>query len=374
MWPKLKSSLRKGGSPSPRQQVGSCVGNKLSVNEEYMEAFRTKSYIDIWSKVQDQLRTCTTSEVEKSSPLSPFQSYARLSDFLLEPRQEILIELIENSHLHHLLIDYFDGSLEACRICELLLHRINQTRNNYCIIQRIMNLTKTLPAEYCDYTDDQCRIIFRELDSFATLDNPLSDTSPVQFRLLHERYGLMLKQLTLKRRRIIRRGRLIRLSKNGAGLSLVIACGALAVATLVLAVHTLIGIVAAPGILTFSVAFMKKKLKSARIGLKTSKLARLEAQLDAAAKGVFILNRDFDTISRLVVRLHDEIEHGKAIARMCLRSQKRQILEVVVKDFETHESCFLEQLGELEEHVYLSFLTINRARRLVIQEIMVHPQ
>ncbi|XP_019053030.1 PREDICTED: UPF0496 protein At1g20180-like [Nelumbo nucifera] len=328
-----------------------------------MEAFRTKSFIDICSKVKDQLQSTNQ---DRASPLSPSRSYSRLSDFLLEPPQELVAEMIDNSELHFLLIDYFDGSFEACKICEFLLQRINQTRINYCIIQRIISLTETLPADYSSYTDDQCRIKFRELDSFAKLDNPLSRSSPVQFRLIHDRYRLLLKRLRSKRRKIVRREKLMGLSEKAARLSLVIACAALGFGAIVLAVHTLIGIAAIPA--AGMLAFMKK-LKCDWLGLKRSKLARLDAQLDAAARGIFILNGDMDTISRLVKRLNDEIEHGKAIAKMCAQSRNRQILEVVVNDFETHESCFREQLEELEEHVYLSFLTINRARRLVIEEI-----
>ncbi|KAF8410390.1 hypothetical protein HHK36_002918 [Tetracentron sinense] len=368
MWPKLKSSLtRTGGS---RRELGNNVRNKLNLNEEYMEAFRTKSFTEIWSRVQGQLRSKSN---ERLSSLSPFPSYIHLYDYLLEPRQEILVEMIKSSNLHQLLIDYFQGSLEAFRTCGFLLQTIDQTRDNYCIIQRVIKLTRMVPN--CgNYTDDQCRIISGELASFAKLDNPLSNSSPLQFRLLHDRYGLMLDQLTLKRTRVERRAKMVRLCKKTAGLSLVITCGTIVVAMLVLAVHTTVGIVAAPGLVACSLAFFKKRIKSARGKLKTSTLTRYSAQLDAAAKGVYILNRDFDTMSRLVMRLYDEIEHIKIIARMCARSKKKQMLKEVVREFQNHECCFLEQLGELEEHIYLCFLTINRARRLVIQETIIHSQ
>ncbi|XP_010266985.1 PREDICTED: UPF0496 protein At1g20180-like [Nelumbo nucifera] len=367
---KLRSSLTTAvGGGSPKQQEMSNVGSKLNVNEEYMEAFRTKSYVEIWSKAQGQMRR-KDEDRSSSSSLPSLPSSPRLSDFLLEPRQDILVEMIKNSDQHRLLTDYFDGSLEACRICDFLLKSIDQTRANYRIIRRIISLTKRLP-DSCDYTDDQCRLIFRDLDSFAKLNNPLSaGSSPVEFRLVHDRYGSMLNQLRKTRKRINKREKLIGLSKKAAGLGLIVACGAVSVITLVLVVHTLVGIIATPALLAFSVNATKKKIKSARVGLKTSMLARLGAQLDAAAKGVYILNRDFDTISGLMVRLQDEIEHGRVIAGMVVKNQTRRILKEVVREFQTHESCFLEQLGELEEHVYLCFLTINRARSLVVQEII----
>ncbi|KAG0484265.1 hypothetical protein HPP92_008344 [Vanilla planifolia] len=51
-----------------------------------------------------------------------------------------------------------------------------------------------------------------------------------------------------------------------------------------------------------------------------------------------------DTVSRMVRRVHDEVEHGRDVAR-------------------------LEQLEELEEHVYLCLLTINPDRRLFAEEM-----
>ncbi|XP_043709194.1 UPF0496 protein At1g20180-like [Telopea speciosissima] len=369
------SVLVSDGSSSSGEQVSS-VRNKLNLNEEYMEAFRTKSYKEIWSKVQEgQLRRTSATEEQTLSSLfllSPFPSY--ICNHLLEPPQEFLIEMIESCsgsdhQLRSLLMDYFECSYEACKICWFLLQNIDQTRIDYSQIQKIINLNCS-----GDYTDDQCRVIFHELASFAKLTNPLSSLSLFEFQLIHDRYEFMLKQLTVTYEKIKKRAKLIRLWKKAAGISLVITCSALAVATLILAAHTLVGIAASPAVVTVSLGLLKRKIKSIRMALNTSLLYRVGAQIDAAARGVYILNRDFDTVNRLVMRLHNEIDHGKDIAKMGVRNQNRQMLMEVMREFKTNESGFLEHLRELEEHVYLCLLTINRARRLVLQEIMVHPQ
>lgn len=72
-------------------------------------------------------------------------------------------------------------------------------------------------------------------------------------------------------------------------------------------------------------------------------------------------------------RLFDEVEHRKALADMCVRNKKPELLKEVVKEFHTHDLCYLEQLEELEQHIYLCFHTINRSRKLVMDEIMVAP-
>ncbi|RVW20487.1 UPF0496 protein [Vitis vinifera] len=301
---------------------------KSNVNEEYMEAFRTKSYIEIHSKVQGQLMN----ELPSSSSSFPF--YIHLSDYLLEPCQETLANMIQTLNLHHLLIDYFQASLEACKSCEILLLRIHQTRANYQIIKRVIKLTKRLDdGEY--YTTEQYETIFRELANKKTR----------------------------------RRAKFNRLCKRVAGFSLIISYSAVAVALVVLAIHSIVGIVIAPGLMGYFVGAVRNRYVFARRGLGTCFLERLGEQLDAAAKGIYILVNDFDTMSRLVSRLYDEVEHSKAIVDMCVRNGKSEMLMEVVKEFHVHDSFFLEQLEELEDHIYLCLLTINKSRMLVIQEI-----
>lgn len=338
-----------------------------NVNEEYMQAFRTKSYLDMWSKAQSQIQR----REEESLTSSPFHSYFHLSDFLLEPQQETLLAIIDDSHPHTLILDYFEGSLEACRICDFILHCITQTHSNYHIIQTVLRQTKRTKG---NYTGKQCQFITTEFASFAKLENPLSGTNLVDFQQIHDVYGSMLKRLMSTCRKLKRKVKVINFCKKATGLSLQAGFGALAALTIVLAAHTFIGLLATPIVMSSATTFLKKYRFVSIKKLKARSLVRL-AQLDTAAKGAYILDRDFDTIGRLTTRLRDEIEHSKAIVQMCLQgTDNKSLLKEVVKALRNNESCFLEQLEELEEHVYLCFLTINRARGLVVEEMAMNHQ
>jgi hypothetical protein len=103
-----------------------------------------------------------------------------------------------------------------------------------------------------------------------------------------------------------------------------------------------------------------------------SQLELHREKLDAAAKGSYILNRDLDTMSRLVRLLHDEVEHNKDMMRFCLQKKDdRPPVEEVVKMLKTNDSSFRKQLDELEECVFLCFMSINKARSLVIKQIQM---
>ncbi|KAK9130765.1 hypothetical protein Sjap_011252 [Stephania japonica] len=305
------------------------VGNKLNISEEYTEVIcRSKSFTDLRSKAHHvQLRS--TAIVSSSSSTIP--SYTNiLTGYLLEPEQHIITDMTKTSLLHHLIIEYFDGSFEASKLCGFLLQNIHETRVNYSAIQRVIRLTKRVVVvnnsnnsfddhdniipSYSTYHFSKHQLaynIFMELLSFIELSNPWASTNPIlNFTLIRYKYKSMLNRLTVARDK------------------------------------------------------MEKMVKFMRLmRFYDVSMRRVHKQLDAAAKGVYILYRDLDTIERLTRRLHDEVEHQKAIAALCVKNKEVIILKEVAREFKMHESCFLKQIGELEEHIYLCFLTINRSRR-----------
>lgn len=106
----------------------------------------------------------------------------------------------------------------------------------------------------------------------------------------------------------------------------------------------------------------------------TSKIEKRQvhhiAQLDAAAKGAYVLNNDLDTIDRLVARLHAVVESDKVLVRIGLeRGRDRYPIQEVVKQLRKNHPNFSNQLRDLEEHVCLCFVTVNRARSLLLEEI-----
>ncbi|OMO75486.1 hypothetical protein COLO4_26103 [Corchorus olitorius] len=131
----IQTKLKSGGS----KELGSNLSGKTNVNEEYKEAFRTKSYVEMWSQVLHGQLEKTSLDRLSSSASIPYS--INLSEYLLQPRQETL-DKIEDLNFDHLLLDYFEAGLEACNLCELLLGSIHQTRVYYQRIRKIIKLSK----------------------------------------------------------------------------------------------------------------------------------------------------------------------------------------------------------------------------------------
>ncbi|KAG2319664.1 hypothetical protein Bca4012_054095 [Brassica carinata] len=373
---RLKSSSAR--QENSEKEYRRSLTSKLSVNEEYKKAFRTKSYLDIRTKAEDQLGITFSSKLSSSSPPSSSPSssdlsfHSHITDYLLDPPQETLDALMQDSSFHNLLANFFDFSSDACDVCESLLQCIQQIKINHIKIKRVIKIGKRVcngakPAE--------CALIFQELSRYALLKNPLyCILNQAQFRRVHDANSELLARLTSKRRRIRRKARFFNFCKKLGGCSLVISHSAIVITLLIVALHSILGVLVAPAMLGLcSLGLLKKKKAKRNMENKrktdTTTLEKLGTQMDIAAKGMFIMINDLDTLSRLAGRLCDEIEHRKTVAAMCAKSGKIEVLKEALREFGGHEERFLEQLQELEEHLYLCFHTINRSRRLVFAQI-----
>ncbi|RID58122.1 hypothetical protein BRARA_F01439 [Brassica rapa] len=322
---------------------------KLSVNEEYQEAFRTNSYLEIRTKAEDQLGITFSSKLSSPSPTtSPSSSsdlsfHSHFTDYLLDPPQETLDALMQDTSFHYLLAKFFDFSSDACDVCESLLQCIQQIKINHMKLKRVIKIGKRVcngaKTPECS-RENLCALIFQELSRYALLKNPLyCIINETQFPRVNDANPDLLARLKSKRRRIRRK-------------------------------ISILGVLAAPALLGLCCLLRKKKIKrKMKNKSKTdTKLEKLGAQMDIAAKGTFIMMNDLDTLSRLAGRLCDEIEHRKAVAAMCAKSGKVEVLKEALRVFNGHEERFSELLQELEEHLYLCCHTINISRRLVLAQ------
>lgn len=321
----------------------------MDVREEYANAFRTESYHDFWMRVIALSHVdSTTCSIPTTASRLP--SYRLFVEHLLDPDQPTVTRILALSRIRpvyrSILFDYFTQTANASLLCGILLKDIDRTR----IVHRSIKTT----LQSLDATNFS--LVLTRLPDFV---NPFVSTAS-RVRAVQASCSGLLKQLESSRDKTRAKLRLANGLKRGSAIFLVALTASL---TVIVAAHAIALLVATPGLIAASL-----ELASVR------SLARVTAQLDAAAKGTYILNRDMDTISRLVARLNDELEHMRAMVKYWAerKEDRLEASDEVARQLKKNDCSFSQQLDELEEHLYMCFMTVNRARNLVVKE-MVDP-
>ncbi|KAL7146299.1 hypothetical protein ABFS83_06G031700 [Erythranthe nasuta] len=331
-----------------------------NLREEYANAFRTESYNDFWSNVLALNKgVLTTHKSLGSTTAARLPSYRLFAEHLLDPDQSTVARILGLTRTHpkiySLMTDYFSNTSDASHLCGLLLKDIDRMRRRYKSV-------KDPPQNGSGQETNHLPIVLTRMTIFSR-SNPFCPLAPSmsRFQAVQSSSSSLLKQLELRRDKTHAKIRRLKKLKFGSAVFLVALTASLLV---IVAAHALVLLVAAPGVMTASLEL-----------ISIEKLARWSAQLDAAAKGTYILIRDLDTISRLVTRLNNELEHVEALMKLWLErgDDRLQASEEVACQLKKNDQSFVEQLDELEEHLYLCFMTINRARNLVTKEIIVLP-
>ncbi|KAK1392759.1 Homogentisate phytyltransferase 1 [Heracleum sosnowskyi] len=329
---------------------------QLDLREEYANAFRTESYIDFW--------TCVVSLTDggasaKSKPLSlttaaRLPSYRLFAEHLLNPNQPTVIKILNLAPIepknHALLLDYFLETSNASILCGILLKDIGHVRTRYGSLKLILK-TMESPSQI-----NHLPVILTQLNDFCHTLNPFikSPSSPHNIQTLQTSCFTLLKRLEANRDKTRAKLRTRNKIKLGSAIILITLTASL---TIIVVAHALVALMAAPSIVMTTAS--------------SKQLAKWSAQVDVAAKGTYILSRDLDTISRLVARLGDELEHMRKMVKFWLGRGEDQLQASgeVARHLKKNDLNFSSQLDELEEHLYLCFMTVNRARNLVIKEI-----
>ncbi|XP_010550544.1 PREDICTED: UPF0496 protein At3g49070 [Tarenaya hassleriana] len=324
----------------------------VDVREEYANAFRTESYNQFWTRVTQlsHKKSATCSPIESSSTSARLMSYRLFAQNLLDPDPITVTRILYLTRTRRLtrflLSSYYSETANAFLICSILLRSVDRIRSKYESLKTQIEF-KADPLDLINQ--------FMELSKWF---RPFV-SSGFRIRVVQNNCSNLLNRLESSRDKTRTKLRFINGLRHGSGMFVVALTTTLIVT---IASHAFALFIAGPSLLT-------ARFKPAGL---TKKLMRTAAQLDIAAKGTYILSRDLDTISRLVSRFNDEVEHARAVAEFwAVRGLDRvRAKEEVARQMKMTGESLSEQLDELEEHLHLCFMTINRARNLVVREIL----
>ncbi|PSS23595.1 UPF0496 protein [Actinidia chinensis var. chinensis] len=354
--PNLSLPSQQGSSADVTPSSTAQPSPTINLTREYTLAIQTSSYSEIWSKIHPGDPSYEDLELGEGEA---HEGQQRLTH-VLNPSRECVDEALQHarpSTLTRLVSDYFDHSENTSHLCLLLHDSVRRARLIYHDLQNLLDVLPLDSDPYC-LTPSQCDQAFDIFLQFDRLDNPFPCPNSNNFhdmRLCFSQLNQRLQHRLCKSRSRVQR---LRHATTCFAVCLIGTVVGVCIAAVTVASHALIALVAGPILPAILPSKITKK-----------EMAHL-AQLDAAAKGTYVLHNDLDTIDRLVERLYTAVEGDKFLIRLGLeRGRDRHPIHEIAKQLQKTHRNFLVHLMDLEEHICLCFSAINRARSLLLEEI-----
>ncbi|OWM71380.1 UPF0496 protein At3g19330-like [Punica granatum] len=351
--PSTDAIPRSSGLPSP-----------INLHEEYRLSLHTNSYNEVWTRT----RVVGSDSHDQGFGIRPQESIEETRDRILsevlDPNKESVQEALGRARpgkLTRLASAYFQDSENTIGLCLLLQENVYRARAAYA---PLLDLLSVLPLEVGSLTPLQCNRayeMFAELDSH---DDPFTCSTLDGFVQMRSRFSDLKRYLENRIKRSRSRASLVKRASSGPALCLIGTAVVATVSAAAVTAHSLLAIViAAPCAANHMITpgrFTKRALARA-------------AQLDAAYRSTYGLDRHLETIYLIVDKVQAKIESLRGLIRLGLvRVGDLYAIQQAVKHLRSDPSDLLELLEQLEEAICLFFTTVSKAWRLLLEQICSH--
>ncbi|ONK59865.1 uncharacterized protein A4U43_C08F11750 [Asparagus officinalis] len=280
-------------------------------------------------------------------------------------------DIWKNAELFNIVEEYFDSSLQTLDFCTSLERCLKRARDSQIILSIALRGFEEKEGRNGESSRGKYEKMLEELRHFKALGDPFTEEFFNTFQSVYKQQVSLLEKLQKKKRKLDKK---LKSTKAWRKISTVIFVSVFA---LVLICSVVVAAVSAPAFATALLASaaaamgpMGKWLNS----LWNDYVNALKAQrelLNSMQVGTFVTISDLESIRVLVDRL--EVQIGSLLEKVEFVLGEEEAVKFVIEEIKEKLEMFMRGVEDLRKQADRCSRDIRRARTVVLQRIIRHP-
>lgn len=304
-----------------------------------------------------------------------FDSLKEVTECLLEMNQEVVKVILEfkkdiwkNQELFELVEEYFENSLQTLDFCAALDKCLKRARDSQLLILvALQQFEEENEVEGKTYTRT-----LEELKNFKEAGDPFTEEFFQIFQSVYRQQMSMLEKLQLRKNKLDKKLKYVHAWRKLSSVIFVATFAAVLICSVVAAAMAAPPVAAALAAATaIPVGSMGKWIDSLWKNYENALKGQKEV-LSSMQVGTYVAIKDLDNIRVLVDRLEIEIESLLQNAGFALEGEQEAV-RIGVEEIKKKLGVFMKNVDDLGVQADMCSRDIRRARTVVLQRIIKHP-
>ncbi|KAJ9152880.1 hypothetical protein P3X46_026390 [Hevea brasiliensis] len=302
-----------------------------------------------------------------------FDSLKEVTECLLEMNQEVVKVILEckkdiwkNQELFELVEEYFENSLQTLDFCTALEKCLKRARDSQLLILvAIQQFEEESEAGGNRYVKT-----LEGLKNFKTSGDPFTEEFFQIFQSVYRQQILMLEKLQLRKNKLDKKLKYIHAWRKVSGIIFVATFASVLICSVVAAAMAAPPVAAALAAATsIPVGSMGKWIDSLWKNYENALKGQKEL-ISTMQVGTYVAVKDLDNIRVLINRLEIDIEALMLNAEFAI---EEEAVKVAIEEIKKKLEAFMKHVEELGVQADTCSRDIRRARTVVLQRIIKHP-
>ncbi|KAK9286044.1 hypothetical protein L1049_014423 [Liquidambar formosana] len=302
-----------------------------------------------------------------------FDSLKEVTECLLEMNQEVVKVILEckkdiwkSQELFELVEEYFENSLQTLDFCTALEKCLKRARDSQLLILVALQQFE----EESEVGGNKYLRTLEELKNFKAAGDPFTEEFFQIFQSVYRQQIVMLEKLQLRKNKLDKKLKYIHAWRKVSSMIFVATFAAVLICSVVAASMAAPPVAAAMAAASsIPVGSMGKWVDSLWQNYENALRGQREI-LNSMQVGTFIAIKDLDTIRVLISRLEIEIESLLQTADFAI---EEEAVKVGIEEIKKKLGVFMKNVEDLGVQADMCSRDIRRARTVVLQRIIKHP-